>query len=74
LKIKMTGLEQLKKTGIRKLLVLGVDTVFIAASAKRAGYTVYVADYFGDVDLQRFCSEFKAVVEQEEGKSSGRYS
>jgi predicted ATP-grasp superfamily ATP-dependent carboligase len=68
----MTGLEQLKKTGIRKLLVLGVDTVFIAASAKRAGYTVYVADYFGDVDLQRFCSEFKAVVEQEKEKSSGR--
>ncbi|MEM3608959.1 MAG: ATP-grasp domain-containing protein [Candidatus Bathyarchaeia archaeon] len=68
----MTGLEQLKKTEIRKLLVTGVDTVFVAASARSAGYDVYVADYFGDVDLQRFCSEFTAVIKQEKGKSCGR--
>jgi predicted ATP-grasp superfamily ATP-dependent carboligase len=62
----------LKKTGIQKLLVAGVDTVFVAASAKRTGYDVYVADYFGDIDLKRFCSEFKAVIKQKKGESCGR--
>ncbi|MGQ9641733.1 MAG: ATP-grasp domain-containing protein [Candidatus Bathycorpusculaceae bacterium] len=56
----------------QSLLVVGADTVFLAASAKRAGYNVYVADYFGDVDLQRFCSEFLAVIKQKEGKSCGK--
>ncbi|MEM3672831.1 MAG: hypothetical protein QW468_01195 [Candidatus Bathyarchaeia archaeon] len=64
----MTDLEQLKKTGIQKLLVSGVDTVFVAASAKRAGYDVYVADYFGDSDLKRFCSDFKAIIKQKNGR------
>ncbi|MGB9713795.1 MAG: ATP-grasp domain-containing protein [Candidatus Bathyarchaeales archaeon] len=62
----------MKKTEIQKLLITGVDTVFVAASAKRTGYDVYVADYFGDVDLQRFCSEFMSVIKQEKGKSCGR--
>jgi len=57
---------------VQSLLVVGADTVFLAASAKRAGYNVYVADYFGDVDLQRFCSEFLTVIKQKEGKSCGK--
>jgi predicted ATP-grasp superfamily ATP-dependent carboligase len=57
---------------VRNLLIVGVDTVFVAASAKRAGYNVYVADYFGDVDLQRTCRDFMAVVKQRKGKSCGR--
>lgn len=60
------------KTVPQNLLVVGVDTIFVAASAKRAGYTVYVADYFGDVDLQRVCHGFMAVIEQQERKSCGR--
>lgn len=57
---------------MKNLLVVGVDTVAVASSAKRAGYTVYVADYFGDIDLQRVCSECMAVIKQEKGKSCGR--
>ncbi|MEM2319942.1 MAG: hypothetical protein QXQ63_04280, partial [Candidatus Bathyarchaeia archaeon] len=57
---------------VQNLLVVGIDTVFVASSAKRAGYSVYAADYFGDVDLRRTCDDFEAVVKQEEGKSCGR--
>ncbi|MEM2972127.1 MAG: ATP-grasp domain-containing protein [Candidatus Bathyarchaeia archaeon] len=57
---------------MKNLLVVGVDNVAVASSAKRAGYSVYAADYFGDVDLQRICSECFAMVKQEKGKSCGR--
>lgn len=57
---------------VQNLLVVGVDTVFVASSAKRAGYNVYVADYFGDIDLRRMCNDFIAVIEQQEGRSCGR--
>ncbi|MGQ9506838.1 MAG: ATP-grasp domain-containing protein [Candidatus Bathycorpusculaceae bacterium] len=60
------------KTEIKNLLVVGVDTVALASSAKRAGYTVYAADYFGDVDLQKICSKCMAVIKQEKRKSCGR--
>lgn len=60
------------KMEIKNLLVVGVDTVAIASSARRAGYTFYAADYFGDVDLQKICSECMAVIKQEKGKSCGR--
>lgn len=60
------------KSEIKNVLVVGFDTVAIAASAKRAGYTVYAVDYFGDIDLQRFCSEYIAIVEQGKGKSCGK--
>jgi predicted ATP-grasp superfamily ATP-dependent carboligase len=62
----------LPRSSIKNLLVVGADTVFVAASAKKAGYNVYVADYFGDIDLPRFCSDFMALIKQEKGKSSGR--
>jgi len=62
----------LSKTEIQSLLVVGIDTVSIANSAKRAGYRVYAADYFCDVDLQRVCSGCKSIIEQKRGKSSGR--
>jgi len=62
----------LTKTEIQNLLVVGTDTVLIATSAKEAGYTVYAADYFGDIDLRRVCSDYKAVIEQKPRKSCGR--
>lgn len=68
----MIKVEPLEKAEVQSLLIVGVDTVFVAASAKKAGYKVYVADYFGDVDLRRVCHDFRAVIEQREGKSSGR--
>lgn len=62
----------MSKTEIQNLLVVGIDTVSIANSAKRAGYKIYAADYFCDVDLQRACSGCKSIIEQKRGKSCGR--
>lgn len=64
--------EPLEKAELQNLLIVGVDTVFVAFSAKKAGYNVYVADYFGDMNLQQVCHDFMAVIEQQEGKSCGR--
>jgi hypothetical protein len=60
------------ETKIQNLLVVGIDTVSIANSAKKAGYKVYAADYFGDVDLRHACSGLKTIVKQNRGKSCGR--
>lgn len=57
---------------IRNLLVVGVDSVSVANSAKKAGYNVCAADYFGDLDLRSVCSHYKSVIKQRRGKSSGR--
>lgn len=57
---------------ILNLLVVGIDTVAIANSAKEAGYKIYAADYFGDMDLQRVCSGWKAILKQRHGKSCGK--
>ncbi len=38
---------------IRRILIIGKNTRYVACSAKRAGYTVHVIDRFGDVDLRR---------------------
>lgn len=60
------------KTDIRSLLVVGIDTVSVAKSAKEAGYRIYAADYFGDIDLRCICSGFAAIIKQKRGKSCGK--
>lgn len=60
------------KTDIRSLLVVGIDTISVAKSGKEAGYKIYAADYFGDIDLRRVCSGCEAMIEQKRGKSCGR--
>ncbi len=45
-----------------KVLIIGKSTRFIACSAKRAGYTVYTIDCFGDLDTIR-CSDKIYVIE-----------
>lgn len=57
---------------IQNLLVVGIDTVSIANSAKKACYKIYAADYFGDMDLRCVCSGFKAIIKQKRGTSCGR--
>jgi len=57
---------------IRNVLVVGVDLVGLALSARRAGYRVYAADYFGDLDLGRACEECLSIVQQRAGESAGR--
>jgi len=59
---------------ISNLLVIGVDLVSLAVSARRAGYDVYAVDYFGDQDLRRICREVRSIIEQKAGSSSGRFS
>ncbi|MCW3994202.1 MAG: ATP-grasp domain-containing protein, partial [Candidatus Bathyarchaeota archaeon] len=46
--------------------------VSVAKSAKEAGYRIYAADYFGDIDLRRICSGFAAIIKQKRGKSCGK--
>lgn len=62
----------MSKTEIQNLLVVGIDTISIANSAKGAGHKVYAADYFGDVDLRHVCTWCEAVIEQKRGKSCGK--
>jgi len=62
----------LLKKDVKNLLIVGVDTLSIAVSAKKAGYNVYAVDYFGDLDLQRICSEWRSLTKQKSGTSCGR--
>ena len=59
---------------IKNILALGVDTASVVVSAKKAGYNIYAGDYFGDLDIQQVCSEYKAVVRQKSGRSCGKMS
>jgi hypothetical protein len=64
----------LSNKDVKNILIVGVDTVSVAVSAKRAGYDVYAADYFGDLDLQQICIGYKAIVRQKSGMSCGKIS
>ncbi|MEM2688848.1 MAG: ATP-grasp domain-containing protein [Candidatus Bathyarchaeia archaeon] len=52
---------------VHHLLVIGIDTTFIASSAKSAGYNVYAVDYFDDVDLQWTCDDYESAVRYHQG-------
>ena len=41
-----------------RLLVIGYSTRYIVCAGKRAGYTVYSLDHFGDVDLLRCADRY----------------
>ncbi|UCE43670.1 MAG: ATP-grasp domain-containing protein [Candidatus Bathyarchaeota archaeon] len=58
----------------RHLLVIGVDSVSLATSAKRAGYQVFAVDHFGDRDLRRECRKSLSIVKQRLGRSCGHLS
>jgi len=66
------GVCPLTEEGIRTLLVIGLDVVSLADSARRAGYRVYAVDYFGDQDLRRVCRESRSIVTQRTGQTCGR--
>lgn len=48
-------------TGIKKVIVIGNSVRSIACSARRAGYTVYALDRFGDLDTQK-CSTRSQII------------
>jgi len=54
--------------------VIGVDVVSLAASAKRAGYHVYAADFFGDQDLKPLCQKNRSIIKQRPWKTCGQIS
>jgi len=64
----------LSNDGLRSLLVIGMDVVPLALSAKKAGYKVYGVDYFGDQDLKRVCVENRSILQQRAGESCGHLS
>ncbi|MFQ6063977.1 MAG: ATP-grasp domain-containing protein [Candidatus Bathyarchaeia archaeon] len=59
---------------LRSLLVIGLDSVSLAASARKAGYQVFAVDHFGDQDLKRVCRESLSVIKQMPGKTCGYLS
>jgi predicted ATP-grasp superfamily ATP-dependent carboligase len=63
----------LPTTEIQNLLIVGVDTASIANSAKKAGYKIHAADYFGDIDLRRVCSKCESIIQQKPGRSCGKF-
>ena len=62
----------MKTRNLENLLLVGLDLVAIAKSAKAAGFRVYAADYFGDYDLMKICNDCRAIIKQEAKKSSGK--
>lgn len=64
----------MQRQDIQNLLIIGLDTAAIAKSAHRAGYTVYVADHYGDQDLRQACKHVVSIVQQKSGKTTGRLS
>jgi predicted ATP-grasp superfamily ATP-dependent carboligase len=56
---------------LNTLLLVGMDLVGLALSAKKAGYKVFAADFFGDLDLKKICDRCKSVIDQKSGVSTG---
>lgn len=54
------------------VLVIGLDSVALAHSARRAGFKVFAVDFFGDQDLQKTCESTLSIVKQKAGESCGR--
>lgn len=61
----------MKETSTQNILVIGIDAAALASSAKKAGYNVFAADYFGDQDLTQACKASLSIVAQKVGKSCG---
>ncbi|UCE15261.1 MAG: ATP-grasp domain-containing protein [Candidatus Bathyarchaeota archaeon] len=57
---------------IRNVLVIGLDVVSLASSARKAGYQVHAVDYFGDQDLKRLCCKTRSIIEQRAGENCGQ--
>ncbi len=57
-----------------RLLIVGVHTRPAVASAKRSGYAVESADYFGDADLKSLADASLSIVEQRPYRSCGRFA
>jgi len=62
----------LDEENIRNVLVIGIDVVSLASSARKAGYQVYAVDYFGDQDLKHLCHKTRSIIKQRAGENCGQ--
>jgi len=62
----------LDEEDIRNVLVIGLDVVSLASSARKAGYQVYAVDYFSDQDLKRVCRKTRSIIRQRAGETCGQ--
>jgi predicted ATP-grasp superfamily ATP-dependent carboligase len=62
----------LDEEDIRNLLVIGIDVISLASSARKAGYQVYAVDYFGDQDLKHLCRKTRSIIKQRAGETCGQ--
>ena len=62
----------LAEADIRNILVMGIDVVSLAVSARRAAYQVYAVDYFGDQDLKHVCHKSRSIIKQRIGETCGQ--
>jgi hypothetical protein len=53
-------------TGVKKVIVIGNSVRSIASSARRAGYTVYALDRFGDLDMQKCATKAQIIENMDE--------
>jgi predicted ATP-grasp superfamily ATP-dependent carboligase len=68
------SLTEVEISNLRNILVIGVDSLSLAASTKRAGYEVFAVDHFGDQDLKCVCRESLSAIKQRLGRSCGYMS
>ncbi|MCW3981597.1 MAG: ATP-grasp domain-containing protein, partial [Candidatus Bathyarchaeota archaeon] len=61
----------MSKLQAQNLLVVGIDAAAVARSAAKAGYTVFAADHFGDLDLRESCRKNLSIKVQRPGESCG---
>ena len=53
-------------TGVKKVIIIGNSVRSIACSARRAGYTVYALDRFGDMDTQKCANQVQIIENMDE--------
>jgi len=53
-------------TVVKKVIVIGNNVRNIACSARRAGYTVYALDRFGDIDMQNCATKAQIIENMDE--------
>jgi predicted ATP-grasp superfamily ATP-dependent carboligase len=54
-------------------MLVGIDLSSLALSSKKAGYNVYTADYFGDIDLVKLSTEQHSMINQTQDQLSGKF-
>jgi predicted ATP-grasp superfamily ATP-dependent carboligase len=57
---------------IESILLVGMDLIGLAYSAKKAGLKTFSIDFFGDLDLKKASNKNLSIIKQQQGESTGR--